>query len=292
MKQQSLLERLNILRKKSKLDKPKASQFIDRAYDGVISIIKGTYKPDETITKTDVVTLPLTENMKAKLLSTFDRNFVIDNNLAERISKYLGIGPKKAEELVRKGLTKPSQLKQKKWLELLPSYARVLITHAPRTNFPRSIIAHLEAKLVGYPDAEIILVGSYRRQLPYCNDIDIMLVSNSVELGNYIEYLGSVIPIHVYNNGRDRVSFLIRIGSNYYKADVFRTSIREKYASLLYATGSREFNIRIRALAKKKGYLLNQHGLFKGSSLVPQRITSERDIFDKLGVQYLSPKDR
>jgi DNA polymerase/3'-5' exonuclease PolX len=64
---------------------------------------------------------------------------------------------------------------------------------------------------------------------------------------------------------------------------------------LLYATGSGRFNIRMRATAKRLGYLLNQRGLYKKvSSTVLRRIpvVSERALFKKLGMKYLAPNER
>jgi DNA polymerase/3'-5' exonuclease PolX len=292
MLQSELLQNLGFLRRKSKEKNSKASRFIDMAYDRVVSVMKGTYSPTTKLSQKMIETLPITENMKSKLIMLLDGSVINGLMLSENLSKLLGIGEKKAEELVKKGLTDIKQLKQTKWLNMLPPYARILVTHAPRTNFPRKIVEKLEPILTSYPWAEIILVGSYRRQVLYCNDIDIMLISDDYELKDYIRYLDSRLKIIVYNGGRDRVSFLIKIGKFYYKADVFRAPKSEKYAALIYATGSRELNIKMRAMAKKKGYLLNQHGLFKGDMLVPQKITSERNLFDKLGIKYLQPHER
>ena len=59
----------------------------------------------------------------------------------------------------------------------------------------------------------------------------------------------------------------------------------------MYFTGNREFNIRMRAIAKNKGYLLNQYGLFKKTGQrVP--IRDERDIFKKLNITYVRTDQR
>ncbi|MDI6851274.1 MAG: hypothetical protein QMD82_04995 [bacterium] len=59
----------------------------------------------------------------------------------------------------------------------------------------------------------------------------------------------------------------------------------------LYLTGSGEFNIWMRAIAKNKGYLLSQYGLFdrETGKLITTR---EKEIFHLLGLEYIPPKKR
>jgi DNA polymerase (family 10) len=59
---------------------------------------------------------------------------------------------------------------------------------------------------------------------------------------------------------------------------------------LLYFTGSKDNNVRMRAAAKARGLLLNQHGLWNGKRRIP--LASERDAYHKLGLQYLEPRKR
>ena len=66
---------------------------------------------------------------------------------------------------------------------------------------------------------------------------------------------------------------------------------KEEYPTgLLYFTGSKEFNMQIRQHAKKKGFRLNEHGLFKQNQRIC--ITTEKDLFDKLDLEYLKPEER
>ena len=46
----------------------------------------------------------------------------------------------------------------------------------------------------------------------------------------------------------------------------------------------------MRHLAKEKGMILNQNGLYKNGQMIPAK--DERDIFRKLGMKYLPPGDR
>ena len=46
----------------------------------------------------------------------------------------------------------------------------------------------------------------------------------------------------------------------------------------------------MRQTAIELGYVLNEYGLFKKNK--PFKITSEKDIFDLLGLEYLKPNER
>jgi DNA polymerase (family 10) len=61
--------------------------------------------------------------------------------------------------------------------------------------------------------------------------------------------------------------------------------------AMLHFTGSKVHNIKMRAIAKEKGWLLNQHGLFdKDSNLI--KCSTEKEIFDKLEIDYIEPEFR
>jgi DNA polymerase/3'-5' exonuclease PolX len=46
----------------------------------------------------------------------------------------------------------------------------------------------------------------------------------------------------------------------------------------------------MRGFAKKNGFRLNQHGLYKPGKLLPS--VTEKDIFLHLGMKYVEPKNR
>ncbi len=64
----------------------------------------------------------------------------------------------------------------------------------------------------------------------------------------------------------------------------------EFQSGLLYFTGSKDFNIRIRSKAKALGYVLNQHGLFKGNERI--HAYTEKEIMNQLNMDFISPVDR
>lgn len=62
-------------------------------------------------------------------------------------------------------------------------------------------------------------------------------------------------------------------------------------AVLLKVTGSGEFNVKLRIFAQKQGYKLNEYGLFDANNNFVAGKT-EKEIFDKLGLPNIPPKDR
>ena len=63
-------------------------------------------------------------------------------------------------------------------------------------------------------------------------------------------------------------------------------------SGLLWFTGSKTFNIELRYTAKKKGYTLNQHGLFNRDTVERIPIFTEKEILAFLGKNWIPPEKR
>jgi DNA polymerase (family 10) len=61
-------------------------------------------------------------------------------------------------------------------------------------------------------------------------------------------------------------------------------------AALNYFTGSKDHNVALREIAVKKGYKLNEYGLFKGKKRIAGR--TEEEIYNALGMSYIEPEIR
>ena len=87
----------------------------------------------------------------------------------------------------------------------------------------------------------------------------------------------------------------------YRRIDILVVPPVEFGAALMYFTGSAFINRSMRALARKKGWSLSQHGLRRNvvrkngvvvsGEIIPGLVT-ERDYFTALGLAYLEPEDR
>lgn len=61
-------------------------------------------------------------------------------------------------------------------------------------------------------------------------------------------------------------------------------------AALQYWTGSAAHNIKLRELAQRKGFAINEHGVFRGEERVGGR--REEDIYRLLGLSFIPPEAR
>lgn len=59
----------------------------------------------------------------------------------------------------------------------------------------------------------------------------------------------------------------------------------------LYLTGSGKFNVWLRGIAKRKGFLLNQYGLYKRDTWEIVT-TKEKEIFEILGLKFIPYEKR
>ena len=141
------------------------------------------------------------------------------------------------------------------------------------------------------------LVGGFLRKKPFSKDIDVMIISDSDIIDDYIKYLENTFSyVKVYIKGSDKASVIIYTPKEQYlKMDIFVSPKKYQYAMLLYATGSKQFNIRMRGIAKRMGYVLNQYGLYKlpiKTTSTPLPVNSEKDFFKILEMPYISPHNR
>jgi DNA polymerase/3'-5' exonuclease PolX len=283
-------------------DKKVALRFINYAYNKVISTILSNHDINDKISAYDINELNITQNMKTKLISFLSMPISKDMRKEEKQSilysqlvNIAGIGHRKALELINLGLTSPKQLLTKKWKSHINADTQLLIKYAPSRAIQYAEIKKLEPILTGFKHAKTVIVGGFRREKPVSKDIDVMVVSNDDILPLYINHLYKHFGknrVHIYMSGVDKISLVLNVGKTYYKIDIFRTDTKlgHHHAMLLYSTGSKHSNIRMRAKAKKLGMTLNQNGLFKDGKPLP--IKSEHDIFRLLDMPYVKPTMR
>jgi DNA polymerase/3'-5' exonuclease PolX len=76
------------------------------------------------------------------------------------------------------------------------------------------------------------------------------------------------------------------------QVDIYRTDKENFGAMLLFLTGPQEYNIILRWQAKRKGFLLNQRGLYNRETKELIASKTEKDIYDALGFKYKEPELR
>lgn len=128
--------------------------------------------------------------------------------------------------------------------------------------------------------------GSLRRQKETVRDIDILAISNNpAKIMDTFTRLPNVAT--VLAKGETKAS--IRTKDD---VQVDCRVVEEKSfgAALLYFTGSKNFNIKIRKLAIKKGLKVNEYGVFRKNRFVVGR--TEDEIFKLLKMPYIEPELR
>ena len=225
----------------------------------------------------------------------------------QNLSKIIGIGPKLAKTFYRMKIYDIDTLKQKlkeKKIKLTDQQLLGLKHYKDLSKkIPRSEIKLFEKYFSKIISSEYIfnITGSYRRLIKETGDIDILLVNKNIKTSKDLKNINIISKIikklkdtkklvGILAAGKTKLMCLIKVKSIIRHLDIIFVPMESYYTALVYFTGSKEFNIKSRRIAKELGYTLNQYGLFKDKKMIP--INSEKALFNKLGLKYLQPKDR
>jgi DNA ligase (NAD+) len=221
-----------------------------------------------------------------------------------------GIGPKKAEELVKKhNVTTIVELRERQD-ELLNDVQKKGLKYYEDIlkRIPRKEIDTYEKELkkifdtVKNKDSTFQIMGSYRRGAKDSGDIDICISDPKDDTGVFIKFIDALIEknilIEVLSRGNTKslgVSKLRRKPAR--RIDFMFTKHKELAFALLYFTGSKEFNTVMRKRALDMGYSMNEHGLYKmvngkkGEKL-DRYFPTEESVFKFMGMVYKGPTER
>lgn len=130
------------------------------------------------------------------------------------------------------------------------------------------------------------IAGSIRRRKETIGDIDILVISKNP--GPVMDFFTNMPEVErVVARGETKSAVRLKNGLD---ADL-RVVPPESYgAALNYFTGSKDHNIALREIAIKKGYKLNEYGLFKREKQITGK--TEEDLYKKLGLKYIEPELR
>ena len=128
--------------------------------------------------------------------------------------------------------------------------------------------------------------GSIRRRKEIVKDIDILVGSGDHEgLSSYFVSMPEVEEVLL--KGETKTACRLKKGI---EADLRVVNKEEFPYALMYFTGSKEHNVRLRGIAKKRGWKLNEYGLFDGDTLI--KLESEEEIYRALGLSFVPPELR
>lgn len=128
--------------------------------------------------------------------------------------------------------------------------------------------------------------GSLRREKATVHDLDIVAIGNPAEaLRLAKEELGA----ETVQSGES----IVRFTYQGVMGDItFMPNEEEWGATILYRTGPKDLNLIMRARAKRKGWMLNEHGLFDRETKALIAAKTEEEIFKALDMKYLTPQER
>lgn len=81
------------------------------------------------------------------------------------------------------------------------------------------------------------------------------------------------------------------VGDRETQVDIRLVHDYEFGSAMLYFTGSKEHNIRLRTIAKERGMKINEYGIFDVKT--GERLAeTEEEMYELLGLNYVSPEKR
>lgn len=264
------------------------------------------------------------KELNSQKIEQKDNNKIIE---LEKLQSITGIGEVKAKQLYKNNITLEKLLKEydkyedkidnSKLFNNLTKHQIIGLKYYYHLKLliPRIEISKIENKIKKVinnlnKDLEVIVCGSYRRLKEKSGDIDVLILNKNLQTKEDIEnsnvdYLQSVIEklkdnkILVDNlteQGKTKYMGICKLVSRSKgrRIDIRFMPYKCKASALLYFTGSGNFNKNMRLDAKKKGYLINEYGLFKISKKENKLIETEKeeDIFKELDMEYIEPQNR
>jgi DNA polymerase (family 10) len=196
------------------------------------------------------------------------KRVIADGSLA----KLYGMGEKKVEN-IRQGIASREK-----------AGGRISIAEA--SIIADGIVAYLsEAPGI----SRVSPAGSLRRMKETVGDIDILACGKD---GPAIirHFVRNPDTLRVLAEGDTKGSVVIRTGATERQVDLRIVGEKEYGAALLYFTGSKAHNIKLRGLAKERGLKISEYGVFRGAKKLAGR--EEEDCYRILGMPWIPPEMR
>jgi DNA polymerase beta len=222
----------------------------------------------------------------------------------EELETVWGIGPAKAQKLYNEGIRSIKDLRKN--IELLTAQQKIGLKYQEdlQKKVPREMITSLYVIMRAYLDKkygrgsyDMEIAGSYRRGAKESGDIDCLITSKVFTLKDAVNlFLKKKIVTDVLSMRNEKFMGVAHCPSGeglHIRLDIEFVDESSWGTALLYFTGSKGFNVYMRADAKRKGMLLNEHGLYDintGKKILDY--PSEEDVFEEIGMKYVKPESR
>jgi len=217
-----------------------------------------------------------------------------------------GVGSVKAKELEKKGFktiedlnncdsideylneTQLKGLKYYKDIQKRIPYMEII----EHEKILKSILNKIDDK------AELTIAGSFRRGQKTSGDIDVLIktpsVKNSSIFDKFLDKLNESYMIETLSRGKKKFMGITRINDTFRRIDIMFTKPEEYPFAILYFTGSKEFNVKMRSELLEKDLSLNEYGITNLSTnkKVKHECKTEFEVFKYLEYDYVNPHER
>lgn len=238
---------------------------------------------------------------KTKHLEELKQKIPVD---VEELSKLEGIGPKSIkvlwEEMKIKNILELEQAARSHEIQKLDGFGEkseqaILRSiefykkHSGRFLLGEMLplLEDIRKRLDGVPGVKKSIVGgSSRRMKETIGDGDFLVASTEPKtVMDYFSKMPEVI--HVYSRGKTKVLAKLENG-----LDIDLEVVKPKSfgAASQYFTGNKEHNVSLRKIAIKKGWKLNEYGIFKENNYLFGE--TEEQLYGKLGMDWIPPEMR
>lgn len=290
------------------------SRIYSRAQDTVLGITEDITDVKQLEGKPNIgptILAKMAEYSETGTLRVFERE---KENPEMWLTDIYGIGPKKAQELVKQGIKTIEELREQQD-KLLNDIQRVGLKYYEDIlkRIPRNEIEQFDKEFAssfddatdragGDDGSKYEIVGSYRRGAKTSGDIDVIITSKNANV--FTEFVDDLkrknVIIEVLSRGKTKCLVIAKLPNAEHarRVDFMYTSPEEFPFAILYFTGSKAFNTVMRGYALRLGLSLNEHGIYtkekgeeKGEK-IDKIFVDEESIFSSLYLKFKLPEQR
>jgi DNA polymerase (family 10) len=216
---------------------------------------------------------PATLKLLHEKLNISDREDLMKALENNKLHGLKGFGEKKIENMKRS-------------LKLYKESKRLLLKDAQQTG--NKLLSEIN-KIPGVEKAA--LAGSLRRKKDTIGDIDIVIQARPGVRKKMVNRIISMQQVEkVLAKGITKASVLLKKGNM--QVDIRIVNEDEFGAAMLYFTGSKEHNIKLRMIAKQRGYKINEYGIFDAGTNQKMAGRTEEEMYRFLQLRYIPPEQR
>lgn len=249
------------------------------------------------------------EFLNTGTLKEFDEELDANTKLLLELQNVHGIGPANAKKFINDGIKSVEDLQQKverKEINVIHSISvglKYYKSFQEKISYKEVEDIYVMIKNIiteKFSDVKMDCCGSHRRLKDFSGDIDILITHFD---NNFSKQLPLIIKLlidkgilidHLTELGQTKYMGVcvhpdIKIGR---RIDIRFIEYNSYNYALLYFTGSVNVNKEMRLIALKKGMTLNEYSLVENYSGKKFIVNNEKEIFDILGIVYLTPKER